>query len=416
MPEGGLIETWQRHKRILVLLTLTGTVFLLVCLNLRFIPSINDRLSGKPQYMRWIADMLARSLAAKIGDDFPVIVLRDEKNNCQTISNAGAFDSDNLYYVLLYSETTRSVCFLTCAKPGPDSSQGSLLTLTQEAGRNYGRKFRSPSSVVPVSQVNVSFPDSYLSLLHWRAKIDPSTFGRVGDAKVQRSLAPSLPVSFVNVSIDFAELRTTVARRHSAINAVLTTLILVFLLLTSLASARTWVLYRRFRTHLLFYGAQVAFWPFLREDLTAITQHARETHHQEQERILRENRAAILFKRSKEAIRGQLESMRNALPDEQQRHRIQDSLEEDDIEKMNALVQELLGQVGQKTPEEKLTSLLDTLQDYCNSEEFDHCCAEAFRILAAEGFREARSFVVEVHDQFRARARELERKEGMEVG
>lgn len=408
-------ETWQRQKRALLLLTLTGTFFLLVCLNLRFIPSINDRLSGKLEYMLWIADMLARSLAAKIGDDFPVIVLRDEKNKCQTIRNAGAFDSDDLYYVLLYSETMRSVCFLTCAKLGPGSSPDSSLTLTQETGRNYGRKFSSPSTVVPVSQVNVSFPDSYLSLLHWRAKIDPSTFARVGDAKVQRSLTPSLPLSFVNVSIDFAELRATVARRHDTINAALMTLILMLMLLMALASARTWVLYRRFRTHLLLYRAEVAFWQFLREDLTVITHHAREIHHVEQERILREARAAILLKRSKEAIRGQLESLYIALPDEQQRRRIQDCMDQDDVEKMNSLLQELQGQLGQKSPEEKLASLLDTLQDYCNAEEFDHCCAEAFRILAAGGFREARAFVVEAHDQFRARAKELEKKEIMEV-
>lgn len=82
---------------------------------------------------------------------------------------------------------------------------------------------------------------------------------------------------------------------------------------------------------------------------------------------------------------------------------------------MNALVQGLQGQVGQKTPEEKLTLLLDTLQDYCDSDEFDHCCAEAFRILAAAGFREGRAFVVEAHDQFRARAKELEKKEVMEA-
>lgn len=99
--------------------------------------------------------------------------------------------------------------------------------------------------MVPVSQVNVGFPDSYVSLLHWRAKVDPSTFGRVGDAKVRRSLTPSLPVSFVNVSIDFAELRATVARGHNTVNAVLTTLIVMFFLLTVLACCRTWVLYRK---------------------------------------------------------------------------------------------------------------------------------------------------------------------------
>jgi hypothetical protein len=40
---------------------------------------------------------------------------------------------------------------------------------------------------------------------------------------------------------------------------------------------------------------------------------------------------------------------------------------------------------------------------------------KAFQILTSSGFREARSFEVEAHDHFRARARELENKEIMEV-
>lgn len=46
MPERERIETCQRQKRVLLLQTLTGTFVLLVSLNLRFIPSVNDRLSG----------------------------------------------------------------------------------------------------------------------------------------------------------------------------------------------------------------------------------------------------------------------------------------------------------------------------------------------------------------------------------
>jgi hypothetical protein len=103
------------------------------------------------------------------------------------------------------------------------------------------------------------------------------------------------------------------------------------------------------------------------------------------------------------------------LADDDQRRRIQDYLLEDDMEKMMSLVQELQGQVGQRTPEQRLALLLATLHDYCTEEELDRCSVEAFQILAAKGFREARSFVVEAHDQFRARARELEKKETMEV-
>lgn len=415
MPEERLIEIWQRQKRILLLVAVLGMSFLLLCLNLRFIPSINDRLSGKPEYMRWVANELARSLAGKIGDDFPVIVLKDEKGECKDQSNPGAFDADDLYYVLTYSESSQSVCFLTCAKattvPAPDYA----IQLSQESGHNYGRKLSSPAAVVPIGHVSVSLPASYLSLLHWRATIDPSKFAHVGDAKVQRSLAQGLPVSFVNVSLDFASLRAAVAERHNTVNAMLTSLIVLSSALVAVAFAWTWILYRRFRTLLTPYRAHVAFWAFFRNNLTTISQNACETHRSEQARLLEEARAAALLRRSKDAVRAHLESMYNVLTDDDQRRRIRDCLLEDDIEQMKSLAQHLLDHVGQRTPEERLASLLATLQDYCTGEELDQCSTEAFQILAARGFREARSFVVEAHAQFRARAKELEKKEIMEV-
>lgn len=76
-----------------------GVFSLLLGLLARFTPAINDRLSGKPEPMRWIADSLARSVASKMGDDFPVIAVKDEKNDCPEPNNTGAFSQDDLFYV-----------------------------------------------------------------------------------------------------------------------------------------------------------------------------------------------------------------------------------------------------------------------------------------------------------------------------
>lgn len=132
-------------------------------------------------------------------------------------------------------------------------------------------------------------------------------------------------------------------------------------------------------------------------------------------RALEEARAAILFKRSKEAIRGRLESSLNAISDEQQKRTVLECLNRDDLEEMKSLTQQLQGQAGQKTSEEKLTALRDTLKQYCTGEELDRLCADAFQIRATTGFREARSFVVEAHDQLRARSKELEEQATVET-
>jgi hypothetical protein len=414
LPERTLTETCQKKKAV-ALLILASIFFLIVCLGLRFVPTINDAVYGEPEYMRWIADRFARSLASKVGEDFAIIAVRDEKKGCQQVGNITAFNEDDLYYVLSYSEQLHSLCFLTYAKPLAGSNHSEALVLTQESGRNYGHKLDAPVKVVPVGHVNVTFPVSYLSLLHWRARIDPSTFGRVGDATVQRSLAELLSVSFVDVSINFGDLRAAVADRHNSINSMLTSVIFISLLLTSFGAVRAWTLYRSFRAFLVRYDAQVGFGTFLSDDLRRIGSRAHEAHQQREKRLLEQARAAILLKRSKEAIRGRLESMRNALPDAQQRLRVQDCLDRDDFDEMRTLVQALQGQAGQKTPEERLTSLLDTLQEHCTSEELDRCCTEAFQILATTGFRQARSFVVGAHDQFRVRSKELEKQELVET-
>lgn len=415
MQVGGHIDTWQKRKRDSLLLILAAGSLLAICFSLRFVPSMNDVISGKPEYMRWMADGFARGLASKVGDDFAIITLRDESNDCQREGNANAFSDNDAYYVLSYSENAHSLCILTYAQSRVSSGHAGSLLLTPETGRNYGRKLDSPVKVVPVGHVHLTFPLSYLSLLHWRARIDSSSFSHAGDATVQRSLADGLPVNDVNVEINFPDLRAAVGRRHNAINWMLASVISISVLLISFGAVRLRTLHRDFRAFLAHYRGQADFLTFLSHDLRMIGGRAREAHQKEQQRALEEARAATLIKRSKEATRARLESVFNALRDDRQRLRVQECLSRNEFDEMKALTQELQGQTGQKTPEERLTALLDTLKEYCTNEEFDRYCAEAFQILAATDFREARSFVVGAHDRLRARSKELEKQELLET-
>lgn len=65
LPEPTLIETYPKQKRASLLLTLACALAFFICLGLRFIPPVNDALSGRPEYMRWIADKVAKSSAAR---------------------------------------------------------------------------------------------------------------------------------------------------------------------------------------------------------------------------------------------------------------------------------------------------------------------------------------------------------------
>ena len=411
------IDAWQRRKRNCLLLILVAASLFVTGFSLRFLPAMNDVISGEPEYMRWIADRFAHSIASQYGVDAAVIAIKDEKTDCRQISDLTVPNPDDLYYVVSYSETARTVCFLTYARLPDSWNQANSFILYPKAGRNYGRGLDEPVKLVPVAHLQMIFPTAYLSLLHWRARIDRSSFARAADSKIERWFTDSpQPVGSVDVSIDFPALRADVGSRHDFVNRALTVALFTCILAVSFGAFRVWTLYRSFRSFLAPYLGQVDLSTFLSHDLRMIGSQAREGHQQEQKRALEQARAATLFNRSKEAIRGRLESVFNALPDDERRLRVQDCLSRAHVDEMKALLQELQGQAGQKTPEDKLTALLDTLKAYCTNEEFDRCCTEAFQMLTTTGFREARSFVVEAHDQLRARSKELEKQEAALAG
>lgn len=62
-------------------------------------------------------------------------------------------------------------------------------------------------------------------------------------------------------------------------------------------------------------------------------------------------------------------------------------------------------------PEERISMLLESLKEFCGDDEFDGYRLEAFEILRALGFREARTFVVRIHNEMRSCAKLLEQEQ-----
>lgn len=411
-----MIENYQKQKRVFLSICLIGVSLLVLSVCLRTIPLLNDAMSGKPEYMRWIAARVASSIAGRFGNNSAVIVTRDEKTDCRQITDVNVPNADDFYYVVSYSETAHSLCFITYASLPKGWDQTNSLVLHPSTGRNYGQKLNAPVRAVAVSQLQMVYPMAYLSLLHWRAKIDSSSFRKAANAKFERWFNSSAePGDSLDVEIDFPSLRADVGRNHRLVNETLMALMFISASLISLGTYRMWSSHKQFSDFISRYHHAVSFAAYMRQDLSAIANRAREGFQDEQKRARDQARPAIIAKRSKEAIRGSLESILTTLPTEDARVRARERLACDNLDDMKALIQEMEGHVGQRSPEEKLTALLDSLKQYCSDEELDSFCAEAFQILAASGFRDARGFVVTIHDQLRARLKELEEQKAIEA-
>jgi hypothetical protein len=80
------IELLDKSKRqILFALWLTAASLLVVSV-FRFVPWVNDALSGKPQSVRVLTETFARQFANQTQMQFPVIVEQDEHGTCQAVN------------------------------------------------------------------------------------------------------------------------------------------------------------------------------------------------------------------------------------------------------------------------------------------------------------------------------------------
>jgi hypothetical protein len=218
-------------------------------------------------------------------------------------------------------------------------------------------------------------------------------------------------VRTMDLELNFLDLRASVARRHHAATVVLNSLILLCLGALAFSSTRLRTIYGRFCRHCLPYDPPPGFRVFLREEASAIVQRTRESDRLKQHQEAEHGRAAKLLKRAREAESGQLKAILETLPEGAERERIQQCLQADNLEDMRTLLSEFEGRTDERSPDERLRALLETLREYCTPEEFDGCCAQAFEILERDGFREARGYAVAAHDRFRARFKLKEQEE-----
>ena len=71
-------ELLERNKRRTLFALCLTAIVLLVVSALRFVPRLNDALSGKPEYVRILTETFGRQLATQTQMQFPVIVEPDE--------------------------------------------------------------------------------------------------------------------------------------------------------------------------------------------------------------------------------------------------------------------------------------------------------------------------------------------------
>jgi hypothetical protein len=382
---------------------------------LRSVPRWNDLLAGEPQYAKAMTTLLAEELAKEVQDRFPVILLRED-DRCDAPPTAKIADDqvEGVLYLLTYSERNHFSCITTAVVPVDASKFGNLRIIRPEEGWTDGPRLSEPTKVLPVAYSLHAYPMAYLKLLHWRAKprFPISETSAAGLAAHQYESRNPLvqPDAKGNIELDFEKARALVRMPHDKINFRLS-LALVFLTATPFALIlRLASLYRESSQNFQLYGQGLSLRDFLFQDVSQNASVAKNKYFEqqrEQELQQRKEDALIATRRKhEEKLRTALEN----LDDENLRQRIEDCLnaQPPDVDVMKQLWGELQKTL---TLEERLAVLLESSERYCTEEELNTCRAEAEFILEKSGFREARKYLVAMHDQFRFRARALEELE-----
>jgi hypothetical protein len=394
----------ERAKRALVTAFGAGVFVLLIASGLRFVPRFDDALSGRPEYLHAIADRMAQSLADSTNREIPVLV-RQQEFDCDRTQNVPSRDTDVLYYLFIYSEKAKSLCFVTSQPLQTGVRSANQLLLSDGTDKWFGQPLKQEVAAEPIAHFSLKFPDSYLSLLHWRTPIEPARLARAGSAQLRRAIPQSMPLTDIDISLQLPELRKAVAKRHDAVNLALSCLIVSSLLTVIISVFRGWHLRREMLDECRRYGKGLHFREFLTGDLYFISAEAARTYRTLQEAAAKELRQQTLQKQSLEELQGRLRGLLAIVDSDPERQRITQVIERADIAETRHVVQDIEAQLAQTTPEERLLSLVESVEQFSTPEELTSLRAEAIGILQQSGFRVARSFVVRAHDDFRERAR-----------
>jgi hypothetical protein len=411
------IELLGRSKRRAVLVLCLTAVVLLVVSAWRFVPRLNDALSGKAEYVRILTETFGRQLATQTQMQFPVIVEQDEHGTCQVVSAPSIAEEEirGTIYLLTYSEQQNLTCITTYVVPMDASGGSTLRGFGPAEGKNYGPVLLGTVKAIAEDRIVHVYAPEYLRRLHWRYTphfpLSPSEAASLRSQSYYSG--DTQPGGSVSIDFDYGELRAEIAKRHQIVNSGLSALLIgcvgvSIFLLRNLALA-----FRALSQYCRVYHLQLTPRVFLKGTVATELSVARRRYfgRQQQDQSRRREEEKLRALRT-----GWQEGLRSALPnltDEHLRTRVQECLEHkrQDLEQMKSLWVEVQERTGLKTPADKLNLLLESAKPYCTEEEFLAARAEAFAILNKSGFRTARTFATTMHDQFKIRAREMEELE-----
>ena len=110
MPSPPQLGFVQRRKRQFLALMAGSAALVAITALLRFVPRINDELSGRPAYMEAFANTLASQMASLLRDQNPILVVKAENLNCGSVNPGPLADPEDSIYALTFSEGARSLC------------------------------------------------------------------------------------------------------------------------------------------------------------------------------------------------------------------------------------------------------------------------------------------------------------------
>ncbi len=401
-------ESLQRQKRTSLLLIAASAAAIFILLELRFVPAFNDKISGTPNYMRPIATAVAHALNLKVSNS-PILLAQDNQRSCSTVQGAGpgAYDNRQFYFVITYSEKAYSYCLAVYSAALPTAPPEKLTVLGPAMGENYGERLSSPVKVAPVGHSETTFSPAFLSsLLFW--KNDPEKYLRtLPPGQLSPTTGVVLPGN-EEVNINLLDLRPEVAKEHDLINLLLVNGVILASCSLLAMLLRLWNTYQAVRKKCLTYGYGAGWSEFLFQSAAQTVLSAQEPHYRkerESQALQQQSKAQGVLRRLHLEIRAKLERLLESPLPEQQKLRIKSSLSRDDLEEMKAVAEELESLHSQKTPEERVNALLETIKEYCAPHQFTRYQQEALEALHEKGFREAREFIVKAHAELRVQAK-----------
>ena len=411
------VELFERSKRRAVLVLCLTAVALLVVSALRFVPRLNDALSGKAEYVRILTETFGRQLATQTQMQFPVIVEQDEHGTCQALIAPSISEGEirGSIYLLTYSEQQDRTCVTTYVVPAETGRFSTLRGFTPAEGKNYGPALLGTVKAIAQDRIVHVYAPEYLRRLHWRYTphfpLSPSEAASLRSQSYYSGATQ--PGGSVSIDFDYGELRAEIAKRHQIVNAGLSVLLLGCVGLSILLLRKLALAFRVLSQYCSVYQLELTPRVFLIGNVATQLSVARRRYFERQQHVQARQREEEKLR----ALRvGWEEGLRSALPnltDEQVSRRVQECLEDEpqDLEQIRSLWVEIQERTGHKSPAEKLSLLLESARPYCPEEEFLAGRAEAFGILNKSGFRAARTFAIAMHHQLKIRAREMEELE-----